>query len=232
MGGGAGAGGDDVFLVRQQAQERAQLELTLAGQKARLAVLQAEADRQTAATGGANGAGAGAGAGAGTSSTAWAQVIEARQKAVQAARAVNSSGKEIAEAEARLAEAQAMAAPFGQRQAGAAAAGSPFDAADRLRSDLVTLKASIAEAEARLNLMNERAAKVAGSATAGAGGATTTQPASPQEIDRLQRDEQRARQEVDELTMQLDQLKRDRRNNGGGVRLLVLDGRPDKQPAQ
>jgi hypothetical protein len=93
------------------------------------------------------------------------------------------------------------------------------DPLERWQQEVVSLKANIAESEARLKVLNDRLPK---------GARAATQPASPQDVDRLQRDENRARQEVDELQMQIDQMRRDRRFGGGGgspTRLIVLDGR-------
>jgi chromosome segregation ATPase len=195
-----------------------QIEVNLAAQRARLKVIEEEIAKLTAGA---------AGKPQETSAqaemkTAWDSLIAAREKAVAAARsnAGNLDGQvALANAEAELAEARIRAA-----QASVAARPPGFDAPDRWQGERITLRASIAEQEARLGALSERLAVLQKKS-----GSPATQPVTVYDIERLQRDEQRARQEVDELTNQLDQLRRERRAGGAGSapKLLVLDGRGD-----
>lgn len=198
------------MLSRNPATERQAIENTLAGARARLAVYEKEM---------ANG---GDGATTRPAGSPWLELIAARERVVEALRAQSGDRTtEVLEAEAELAEARALAA------ASTASAQPGFDRGDRWRNDLMTLRATVAENEARLALLDQRMGKTPNTSP---GPAATTQARvlSPQDIDRLQREEQRARQEVEELTNQLEQLRRERRVGGGAMapRLLILDGKP------
>jgi hypothetical protein len=149
----------------------------------------------------------------------WTELIAAREAAVQAARNTPDSPESrlmIAQAEAELAEAKIRAATSSD------AIRPGFDSPDRWQGERITLRATIAEQEARLGALSERLAVAKQKEKPAA-----TQQPTAFDVDRLQQDEQRARQEVGELTQQLDQLRRERRGVGMAPKLLVLDGRAE-----
>ena len=220
---GGGGGGGDPF-GRGVMQEMQQAEVNIAAQRARLKVIEEEIGKLAA-----NGAGGGGKPQETPAQSdvkaAWDALIAARQKAVEAARS-NAGNLEghvaLANAEAELAETKLRAA-----QASVAARPAGFDSPDRWQGERITLRASIAEQEARLGALSERLAVIQKKS-----GASATQPVTAYDIDRLQRDENRARQEVDELSNQLDQMRRERRGAGSAPKLLILDGRGDTTPKE
>jgi predicted nucleic acid-binding Zn-ribbon protein len=211
MSGGGGGGGADPS-GRGIAHEMQQAEVNIAAQRARLKVIEEEIAKLSA----------GKPADAPKKpelKAAWAELIAAREAAVHAAHNTPDSPENrvmIAQAQAELAEVKIRAAT-----AADAARPPGFDSPDRWQGERITLRASIAEQEARLGALSERLAVLQKK------NEPPTQPVTVYDIDRLQRDESRARQEVDELSNQLDQLRRERRGAGSAPRLLVLDGRGD-----
>lgn len=181
--------------------EKQTLELSLAGQKARLKAI--EAVRSTIKP---------------TSrpsiTDAATELVALRQLACDHTAELLAQGKagnaDVLEAKIKLVEAKLTAATVRDDTTR-----GTFD--DRWFSEIITLTGSIAESEARLAIVGERLAKLQASPTGGA------------DINTLSMDEQRARQECNDLTMQLDALRRQSRA-GGGTRLLILDGSTPAQP--
>jgi hypothetical protein len=217
--------------VRAVTQEMQQIEMNLAASRARLKIIEEETAKLSAATKPVTPA-ADAKDPKTELKSAWDQLIAAREKAIAAAQnAPNTPESQlaIAQAEAELAEAKIRAATAASAASASdafrfrALSPSPgFDSSDRWQGERITLRASIAEQEARLGALSERLAQLQKKSNASA----TTQQVTPYDLDRLQRDEQRASREVDELNQQLDQLRRDRRGSAGlAPKLLVLDGR-------
>jgi hypothetical protein len=184
--------------------DRDRLEIDLRAQRARLAVLEAERERVVAAA-------------AATAKPAgqalpppWADLIAARERIVALVRELEQvegpqKALALAQAEAALAEARALAAADRRE----------VDPAERWQAEIVTLKASIAETEARLAAINERFPK-----------ALAAQPAPPpDEVDQLRQDEAMARKKVNELRQLVDAARQDERNSETGPTLHILDGK-------
>jgi hypothetical protein len=85
---------------------------------------------------------------------------------------------------------------------------------ERLNYERITLRLNIAETEAKLEAMSEP----------GPLANTTTAPNVPADYDRLNMDLSNARQSLQQAQSALESAKRDAQM-GGGVRLLILDGR-------
>ncbi len=183
------------------ANDRQTLETSLAAQRVRLKIIQDEL-----AKGAANKAST-------PPPSPWQELIVAREKVRDALRARQAAGQatdlEVLEAEAKIAEAKASAAVAVRGSAGG------FDSSDRWENEVLSLRIGIAESEARLEILNSRAAK----------NPTTAPTYTVDDLNRLQQDEMSARQALSDLTSQVEQVKRDRRTNPGGLKLNVLDGK-------
>lgn len=178
--------------LRVQGGDRQTLEANMVAQKARLRVIEAELEKTETAP----------------ATSPWMELIAAREKVVQALRqrAERAPDDELVllQAEASLAEARALAAAD-------TSSGRRFDPIDRWRTEVINLRAAIAEAEARLELMGASETP-----------ADTTQPAV--DLNQLRQEEMRANQEVSQITSQLEQLRRESLTNTA-PRLLILDGK-------
>jgi hypothetical protein len=213
----AAAGVGDSGGGRGVAQEMQQIEVNLAAQRARLKIIEEEIAKLANKPADAKAKP--------DPESFWAELVAAREKAVRAAEASRATSDSpenqlaVAKAEAELAEAKIRAATSSE------GIRPGFDSPDRWQGERITLRATIAEQEGRLGALSERLAQQQKKSDA------TSQQLTPYDIDRLQRDEQRARQEVDELNQQLDQLRRERRGMGMAPKLLILDGRAEAEPA-
>lgn len=182
----------DLYSARNLATsltiERRTLELSLAGQRARLAAIE-KALPAAPSTQPMDGP--------------MRDIVAVRAQMLDQVIALAAEGKkgslDVLEARLLLAEA---------RLAASAGSQSPSrDGSDRWENEIISLKASIAEGEAKLALLTQRLQQA------------TTAPVS--DYNSLQMDEQRTRQRIQELQNQLDQLNRQSRQE---TRLLVLDG--------
>jgi predicted nucleic acid-binding Zn-ribbon protein len=193
--------------ARNLANEIQQLETNLIGQRARLRVVEDEAERLRAVSPATR-----------PSGDIWRDYIAAHERLVQVAQAMRNAGAD-ASTDMRIAQAQVDLAAARVR-----AATTPTDAApatynpvERWQAERIQLKGSIAESEARLGALTER---LSGKANPTTRAAVVTQ----YDADQLAQEEARARNEVNELMQQLDQLRRERRGGGAPTRLIVLDG--------
>lgn len=203
---GANSGQNPRYSAQNLMQQRDQLELQLVGMKARYKELTASGPTTAPSA-------------HSQPSDAWRALIELRQRRLDELKAATDkaliSPAEIANAEIALAETRALAealAPFAR-----ARVGSPYD---NLESELRQLRASIAENEARLATINEQLARLPKVSDGGDDDGV----ASQQEVQQLQSDENRARNEVEQIQSQLGEMKRNNRN-ANPPRLTVLDGR-------
>lgn len=183
--------------------ERQAMELSLIGQRARLKSLEASLVQ-------------GRGAADPKARQTSDELVQLRQEALDLATREQAAGQlkasDVMEAKAKLMEAR-LAAEDRARQIAASDVEKGFG---RMDTDIISLRAAIAEGEAKLAYLSERAAKA------------STAPSV--DLAALSSEEQRARQDVNDLQMQVDNLRRMQRN-GGGIRLVVLDGL-DTQPKQ
>ena len=195
------AGPDSRAMIPNLTIEKQNLETQMAGQRARVKVIEQEIDRLTK-TASARGAG-----------SPWTELVAAREKVVQALRARREKGQvddlDLFRAEADVAEARALAAAQPAQRTG-------FDPLDRWFGEVVTLRANLAESEVRLASVNQRLEKAAAS----------THPGAPQTPEDARQEEAAARQALYDLTSRLEQARRERQLAGGGARLLILDGKP------
>jgi chromosome segregation ATPase len=187
--------------------DRDQLEINLQAQRARLLVIEAERQRVTVV--------AATRPSASTPLPPWPELITAREKIVATVREQTEAGRQthldLLQSEASLAEARAMAmlARPDRRE---------FDAAERWQSEIVSLKASIAESEARLAAINERFPKSPATQPAGAA-------VSAIDVEQLRQDESAARNRVSELRQLIESVRREARSAAHFPTLIILDGK-------
>jgi hypothetical protein len=200
------SGGSNVrYNYQNLLQQKQQTEMQLVGVRARLKVLneQQQQQPQTPTT-----------APAGPPTQSWSRLIELRQKRLDDLKSASASATEIADAEISLAEIRAFAEAIGaltQRQPamyGGNYAGSS--------GELTSLRATVAENEARLAALNEQLSKLTPP--------TSDDYVSQEQLSRLQNEESRARNEVDSIQNQLNEMRRNYRL-GPPPTLTVLDGK-------
>ena len=202
---GAQYGGGDIrYQASNLIQQKQQIEATLAGTLARLRSLTESAPAMPAT-------------GASPSpSTSFSHLIDLRSKRLEDVKTRAAQGQasasDVLAAETDLAETRAISeflaanvrlAPFWNGASG---------------GEMASLRASIAENEARLSVLNDQIAKVSPATTA-----PSAESISPEQISHLMNDENRARSEVDNIQLQLSELRRIGRPALPPV-LTVLDG--------
>jgi len=193
------------YQISNLQQQKQQLELSLAGQRARIKSMTEDAPARTPTTAPSASGG----------SEAWDRLIAIRQKVLDDTNArlekKEATPADVANAEAMLADARAMSAAM---QSLSAARMMPIGYARGDGFDLPSLKAAVAESEARLEILNKQIAQIP---------AANDPTVSYEEINRLQSEEQRARNELDQAQQPLNDLRRNNRTGGTFV-LTVLDG--------
>jgi hypothetical protein len=198
---------DSRYALQSLIQQKQQLELNLTGMKVRLKTIQENMPAAPSAPPTTTPSPQ-------ASSAATARLIDLRTRKLEQVKASaakqQATDADISDAEASLAEAQALAELIGSVQRPRV-----FGSYEAGAGDLSTLKANIAENEARLAVIKEQIAAIPQNAP---------DATSPEQLNRLSNDENRAQNEVSSLQTQLSELTRNARGTMPPT-LTVLDGR-------